>query len=116
MINAEREKLGLPELYFDEELAEVARTHSKDMFQRGYFSHFNPEGKSPFDRIRKNGIQFRIAGENLALAQNLSLAHHGLMESPTHRANIEHKSFGKVGIGILDGGYNGLMITQLFRN
>jgi len=116
MINAEREKLGLPVLYFDEELAEVARTHSKDMFRRGYFSHFNPEGKSPFDRIRKNGIQFRIAGENLALAQNLSLAHTGLMESPTHRANIEHKSFGRVGIGILDGGYNGLMITQLFRN
>lgn len=116
MINTEREKLGLPALYFDEELAEVARTHSKDMFRRGYFSHFNPEGKSPFDRIRREGIQFRIAGENLALAQNLSLAHTGLMESPTHRANIEHKLFGRVGIGILDGGYNGLMITQLFRN
>lgn len=116
MINTERMKLGLPVLYFDKELAEVARTHSKDMFRRGYFSHFDPEGKSPFDRIRKNGIQFRIAGENLALAQNLSLAHTGLMESPTHRANIEHKSFGKVGIGILDGGYNGLMITQLFRD
>lgn len=116
MINIEREKLGLPELYFDEELAEVARTHSKDMFQRGYFSHYSPEGKSPFDRIRNNGIKFRIAGENLALAQNLSLAHQGLMESPVHRANIEHQSYGKVGIGILDGGYNGLMITQLFRN
>lgn len=116
MINAERKKVGLPVLHFDEELAEVARTHSKDMFRRGYFSHYNPEGKSPFDRIRKEGIQFRIAGENLALAQNLSLAHTGLMESPTHRANIEHKSFGRVGIGILDGGYNGLMITQLFRN
>ena len=116
MINAERKKAGLPILNFDEQLAEVARTHSKDMFRRGYFSHFNPEGKSPFDRIRKNGIQFRIAGENLALAQNLSLAHNGLMESHTHRANIEHKSFGRVGIGIVDGGYNGLMITQLFRN
>ena len=116
MINSERKKSGLPELYFDEELAEVARTHSKDMFQRGYFSHYSPEGKSPFDRIRKNGIQFSIAGENLALAQNLSLAHQGLMESTVHRANIEHQSYGKVGIGILDGGYNGLMITQLFRN
>lgn len=116
MINIEREKVGLPFLYFDEELAEVARTHSRDMFRRGYFSHYNPEGKSPFDRIRKEGIHFKIAGENLALAQNLSLAHSGLMESPTHRANIEHKSFGRVGIGILDGGYNGLMITQLFKN
>ncbi|HQT22302.1 MAG: hypothetical protein B7X86_02950 [Sphingobacteriales bacterium 17-39-43] len=116
LINAERLELGLPELDFDEELAGVARKHSIDMFRRAYFSHFNPEGKSPFDRIRREGIQFRIAGENLALAQNLSLAHTGLMESPTHRANIEHKSFGRVGIGILDGGYNGLMITQLFRN
>jgi len=116
MINSERNKAGLPVLYFDEELAEVARKHSKDMFRRGYFSHYNPEGKSPFDRIRKEGIQFRIAGENLAFAQNLSLAHTGLMESPTHRANIEHKSFGRVGIGILDGGYNGIMVTQLFRN
>ncbi len=116
LINEERIKVGLPILYFDEELAEVARTHSKDMFLRGYFSHYNPEGKSPFDRIRKERIQFSIAGENLALAQNLSLAHSGLMESPSHRANIEHKSFRRVGIGILDGGYNGLMITQLFRN
>jgi uncharacterized protein YkwD len=116
MINAQRIKVGLPVLYFDEELAEVGRKHSMDMFRRGYFSHYNPEGKSPFDRIRKEGIQFSIAGENLALAQNLSLAHYGLMESPIHRANIEHKSFGSVGIGILDGGYNGLMITQLFKN
>ncbi len=116
MINKEREESGLSALIFDEELAEVARTHSKDMFRRGYFSHYDPEGKSPFDRIRNEGIQFRIAGENLALAQNLSLAHSGLMESPAHRANIQHKSFGRVGIGILDGGYNGLMITQLFRN
>ncbi len=77
---------------------------------------FNPEGKSSFDRIRKEGIQFSIAGENLVLAQNLRLAHGGLMESPSHRANIEHKLFSRVGIGILDGGYNRLMITQLFRN
>ena len=116
MINDERSKVGLPLLYFDEELAKVARKHAGDMFRRGYFSHYNPEGKSPFDRIRKEGIQFSIAGENLALAQNLSLAHNGLMESPSHRANIQHKSFGRVGIGILDGGFNGLMITQLFRN
>ena len=116
MINTQRIKVGLPELYFDEELAEVGRKHSMDMFKRGYFSHYNPEGKSPFDRIRNEGIQFSIAGENLALAQNLSLAHYGLMESPSHRANIEHKLFGRVGIGILDGGYNGLMITQLFKN
>jgi uncharacterized protein YkwD/uncharacterized membrane protein required for colicin V production len=116
LINRERKKEGLKELIFDEELARVARSHSKDMFNRGYFSHYTPEGLSPFDRIRKEKIRFLIAGENLALAQNLELAHRGLMESPGHRANILHKAFGRVGIGIQDGGIYGIMVTQNFRN
>lgn len=116
LINKERKKAGLNQLVFDDELAEVARKHSKDMFARGYFSHYTPEGESPFDRIRKEGIRFRIAGENLALAQSLNLAHEGLMESPVHKANILHRSFGHVGIGILDGGIYGIMATQNFRN
>lgn len=116
LLNREREKEGLKLLQFDEELAEVARSHSEDMFERGYFSHYTPEGKSPFDRIRKEKISFRIAGENLALAQTLDLAHEGLMESPTHKANILHRAFGRVGIGIQDGGMYGIIVTQNFRN
>lgn len=116
LMNTERRKMGIDLLEFDTELAEVARKHSKDMLQRGYFSHYTPEGKSPFDRIRKERLPFRIAGENLALAQNLDLAHSGLMESPVHKANILHKSFGRVGIGILDGGIYGIIVTQNFRN
>lgn len=61
-------------------------------------------------------IRFVVAGENLALAQNLLLAHDGLMNSPGHRANILREAFGRVGIGILDGGIYGLMVTQKFRN
>lgn len=38
------------------------------------------------------------------------------MESPGHRANILNPEFGRLGIGILDGGIYGLMITQNFRN
>lgn len=116
LINSERKKEGLGIITADEELAVVARKHSADMFTRGYFSHYTPEGKSPFDRIRKDGINFRIAGENLALAQTLQLAHQGLMESTGHRANILHKSFGRAGIGILDGGIHGIIVTQLFKN
>ena len=116
LLNIERRKHGLELLKFDDELAEVARKHSKDMFQRGYFSHYTPEGNSPFDRIRKDRLRFRLAGENIALAQNLDLAHNGLMESPIHKANILHRSFGRVGIGILDGGIYGIIVTQNFRN
>jgi len=38
------------------------------------------------------------------------------MTSPGHRANILQPQFGRVGIGIMDGGIRGLMISQEFRN
>lgn len=116
LINTERKKAGLKLIEADNEMAKVARNHSADMLKRGYFSHYTPEGLSPFDRIRKERINFIIAGENLALAQTLQLAHEGLMDSPLHKANILHISFGRVGIGILDSGIHGIIITQNFRN
>jgi len=116
MINTEREKQGLVLLVADSQLTELARNHSRDMLARSYFSHINPEGLSPFDRARKTHIPFRTIGENLALAQTLAIAHEGLMNSPGHRANILNSSFRKVGIGVLDGGIYGLMITQNFKN
>jgi uncharacterized protein YkwD len=116
LVNQERTSRGLKPLVMDEELRQVARAHSEDMFVRGYFSHYTPEGKDPFTRMRDAGVTFRTAGENLALAPTLQLAHTGLMNSPGHRANILHTQFGRVGIGILDGGRRGIMVSQEFRN
>jgi uncharacterized protein YkwD len=116
MVNAERAAAGLRPLAPDPELTEVARLHSIDMFARGYFSHVTPEGADPFDRIRAANVTFRTAGENLALAPTLRIAHNGLMNSPGHRANILRPEFGRLGIGIMDGGARGLMVTQNFRN
>lgn len=116
LINAERAKEGLRPLEADPEALATARAHSQDMFARSYFSHVTPEGKSPFDRMRGAGLRYRVAGENLALARTLPMAHQGLMKSPGHRANIMRPGFGRVAIGILDGGRHGLMVTQTFRN
>ena len=116
LVNRERIANGLAPLEADPELTEVARRHSADMFARSYFSHNTPENKTPFDRIRESDVSFRTAGENLALAPTLQIAHTGLMNSPGHRANILQSNFGRLGIGVLDGGRRGLMITQNFRN
>ncbi|WP_205665156.1 CAP domain-containing protein [Caldimonas tepidiphila] len=116
MLNEERRAQGLQPLKADPELAEVARAHSRDMFARGYFSHVTPDGRDPFDRLRASKVRFLTAGENLALARTLPTAHQGLMDSPGHRANILRPAFGRVGIGVLDGGRHGLMVTQKFRN
>jgi uncharacterized protein YkwD len=116
LVNSERTRAGLAPLEADPELTEVARRHSADMFSRGYFAHVTPENQDPFDRIRDADISFLTAGENLALAPTVQIAHAGLMKSPGHRANILRPTFGRVGIGIMDGGIHGLMVTQNFRN
>lgn len=116
LVNRERVANGLEPLAPDPELTEVARAHSTDMFARGYFAHDTPEGLTPFDRMRDANVRFLTAGENLALAPTLSIAHNGLMNSPGHRANILRPEFGRVGIGIMDGGMRGLMVSQEFRN
>ncbi|WP_071781147.1 CvpA family protein [Adhaeribacter aquaticus] len=116
MINKERAAEGLKPLKMDTALTRVARLHSADMFRRGYFSHYTPEGKDAFYRIRKGNVKFITAGENLALAPSLTIAHEGLMDSPGHRANILRKGFGRVGIGVMAAGPHRLMMTQNFRN
>ena len=116
MVNKERTKRGLKPLLPDPQLTLVSRKHSSDMFSRGYFSHLTPEGKDPFDRMRTANVKFLTAGENLALGQTLKICHEGLMNSPGHRANILRPQYGRLGIGVLDGGIRGLMITQSFRN
>jgi uncharacterized protein YkwD/uncharacterized membrane protein required for colicin V production len=116
LVNEERTKRGLKPVKADPELTRVARAHSRDMFARGYFSHYTPEGKDPFDRMKSAGVNYLAAGENLALGQTLRICHDGLMNSPGHKANILNPSYGRLGIGILDGGSYGLMISQEFRN
>lgn len=116
LVNKERTERGLKPLIFDEKLQDVGRGHSADMFERGYFSHYSPEGKTVANRAEENNIDYMVIGENLAYAPDLELAHNGLMNSPGHRANILSADYNKIGIGIMDGGVYGLMVTQVFSN
>lgn len=116
LVNQERAKIGVQALIWDETRAQVGRAHSNDMFKRGYFSHYSPEGKDIGDRLQAAGITYEIAGENLALAPSIGSAHTGLMNSPGHKRNILDPAFKRVGIGVIDGGVYGKMVTQVFTN
>lgn len=116
LVNKERTTKGLKALVFDSRLRDVARRHSEDMFKKGYFSHYSPEGENVADRASIAEIDFLVIGENLAYAPNVTLAHQGLMNSEGHRANILSQDFGKIGIGVVDGGVYGKMFTQVFTN
>jgi uncharacterized YkwD family protein len=114
LVNQERVKMGLNELKIHEGLVKLARLKSKDMIDLGYFAHQSPTYGSPFDMMRRAGISFSYAGENLAGAPTVSRAHTALMNSPGHRANILNPNFTHLGIGIVDGGPYGKMFTQHF--
>jgi len=116
LINKERAQLDMKPLVRDPKLDAVARDHSIEMLQKGYFAHDTLEGQSPFDRMRDGGVGFNRAGENLALAPTVGLAHQGLMDSPGHRANILQPAFGRVGIGAARADGRGRMFTQDFAD
>ncbi|MBB6444240.1 CAP domain-containing protein [Bacillus benzoevorans] len=101
LTNAARVVHGLPFLTWDEQVQETARDHSSDMAKNHYFDHTNLEGKSPFDRMEEDHINFRAAGENLAAGQTSSIfAHEGLMNSLGHRENNLHSDFESLGVGV----------------
>ena len=95
-------------------LVKVARLKAQDMINKGYFSHTSPTYGSPFDMMKKYGVQYRYAGENLAGAPTVQSAHNNLMNSSGHRANILNASYTKVGIGVVSGGPYGKMFVQMF--
>ena len=115
-LNQQRSQQGLPVLHLDPTLTAVARAHSVDMFQRSYFGHNTPGGRTPFGRMRAAGVTYTSAGENIAYAPNVAIADTGLMNSPEHRANILRPQFRRVGIGIISGGLFEEMFTQDFAD
>jgi uncharacterized protein YkwD len=113
-VNAARKEAGISQLTWDTRLVDVARTHAKDMWERRYFGHISPEGMDVGDRLLEGGVDYFIAGENLALAPTVSIAFTGLMNSEGHRANILEPQFSKIGIGVIDNGIYGKMFVQVF--
>lgn len=114
LVNAERSRAGLPALQVDPVLVGLARLKSEDMVAKGYFGHISPTYGSPFAMMDQAGVRYRYAGENLAGAPTVDVAHRALMNSPGHRANILNPHFTHVGIGIARGGPYGYMYTQMF--
>lgn len=116
LVNAQRAKAGAQPLKMDEKITAVARAHSRDMFMRRYFSHYTPEDTDASDRLSAGGVQYTIAGENLAYSPDVETAHTGLMNSPEHKKNILDTQFNRVGIGIMSTDSYGIMVTQNFTN
>lgn len=114
LANAIRARHNKPAYIWDENISSVARKHSQDMGDRNYFSHQNPDGKSPFDRIENNNLKFIMAAENIAAGQpSAIIAHENWMNSEGHRKNILGDCK-KMGVGVYLGGSYHIYYTQNF--
>jgi len=109
-IDRHRRSIGCGAIRWDDRLAEVALRHSQDMARRGFFSHVNPDGRDPFDRMRRAGIRFQAAAENLASGQRTGAeTFDGWMGSRGHRHNLEDCVHTRIGIGLHRGRWTCVM-------
>jgi len=126
LTNEARRKNGLPALKPDEALSEAARKYSDDLLRRNFFSHTNPEGKGPQERIdeeqpARQAYAYRV-GENIAAYSGLDYSDikitarmimDGWMASPDHRQNILHPLYTHLGVGVSVQG-DQIRVTQVF--
>ncbi|MFE2933812.1 CAP domain-containing protein [Streptomyces sp. NPDC059278] len=103
LVNQERAKVGCSPLTASSSLASLAQDFSEDMAARGFFDHTDPDGRSPWDRASKAGVQ-GLAGENIARGQaNAQAVMDAWMNSDGHRANILNCDYKTLGVGVHHG-------------
>jgi uncharacterized protein YkwD len=142
-INQERLNHNLPTIRWDDALSRVARSHSKDMAARNYFSHTSPEGHGYSYRYQKSGYACGITVDGVVLTgaenifqvpqsalapmdtegqtHNLSIreriaasAVQEWMAGPSERKNILSPIWQREGIGISIGPDDRIVITLNF--
>jgi uncharacterized protein YkwD len=115
-LNADRTANGLSPLRINTALTGLAEAYAQDMINRSFFSHTNPQGQSPFDRMRQAGIQYGYAGENLAINVSVPEAEQAFMNSPGHRANILNAHYTQVGLGVRHSSNGSVYVVQEFTD
>ena len=78
LTNNERQDMGISTLVRIQDIDRIARNHSMDMSERGYFEHETPEGLDPTDRGNRVGYSCLKEYDSYyteGLAENISQSH-----------------------------------------
>ena len=90
----------------------AARVHSKDMADRNFFSHDNPDGDGPDVRMSAADVELSYWGENIAAGSATAEdAVAQWMDSDGHCANFMNPDFTHIGVGYYPGGNYGHLWT-----
>ena len=100
LLNRDRARAGLRRLAPDSTLARMARAHSRDMRDNGFFAHVSPTTGRLLERADRVALRFRRLAENIAVHRDVDEAEAALLRSPGHRKNILDAEFTRVGVGV----------------
>lgn len=106
LVNAERQRIGVAPLEFDESMQRSAQLKADDMISRNYRDHVSPEGIHGYELVFKHAnSECKHAGENLAWRTDNTIgttqeAFDWWMNSKPHRKAIQDPKYTKTGIGI----------------
>lgn len=104
LLNAYRQQNGLSPVKASPGLSQAAAWITEDMTAKKYFNHFEPGGRSPFQRAVDCGYPSQNIGENLAISGSGGGAMTLWKGSAGHNANMLMSRWVVVGIGQA-GGY-----------
>ncbi|MDQ3740050.1 MAG: CAP domain-containing protein [Actinomycetota bacterium] len=110
LVNRERTSRGLSRLRANDRLERAARGHSRNMVARNFFAHDSLGGASVLDRVKRRGYRSSgrlMVGENIAWGSGSYATPaeivDGWMNSSGHRANILHRAWDEIGVGVAVG-------------
>jgi uncharacterized protein YkwD len=119
-VNAIRADGGLPPLTPDKGLTDVARARSRDMAEKGYFSHNPPDGCNFVCLMDQFGTGHAYAGENIVWntwdwSQSADRAVAMWRNSPPHMENIMNCHYTRFGAGVVKAADGKIYYTMIFE-
>lgn len=118
LMNAERQANGHRMLEWDEDLADVARSHARNMAENKFFSHRGLDGATVDQRTAQKGIKWIGIGENIAALRGHgdpgAFAVETWMNSGSHKRNILSSQWQISAIGAVAGDDGTVYFVQVF--
>ncbi len=116
LTNDDRANQGLTSLNVDQQLMNAAMNKARDMFEKQYWSHYGPNGETPWQFIYAQGYSYIYAGENLAKGfTDVQSINQSWLSSPEHRANILKPEYDEIGVAVMDGILEGKEVTLVVQ-
>ena len=99
--NRSRIENGMKPLKINKTLNEIAIVKAEDMAKEGVLSHNSERYGMTFNLIKKEGIRYNAAAENIARGHDTpEFVAQRWLESKGHRENILNSNFDETGIGL----------------